>query len=373
MVHAASRIGAVLCAALVLPIAGCKPAAEQAPPQMFVEDHGQLVVPADSPLRSRLSVVALGAGAGLQRLEAPAVVEADPARTTNILTPLTGRVTALKVRLGDRVRRGQVLAVIASGDLAQASSDVVKAQDANDLAARALERARGVQQAGGAAVKDLEAAESAAVQAKAELDRAKARLASLNGEATRRGADLVLTAPRDGVITALSISPGAQVSDPTATLMTLANLDRVFVTANVAEGDVGRISIGDDAEIALTAYPNRPIHGRVTEVDKLVQPDTRRQKVRIELGNAGGRLLPNMYAAVTFNVAPSAGAGSVFVPQSALLMNNDAISVFVEVRPWVFQRRAVQIGDETDDAARVLSGLAPGDRVVVKGGVLLND
>jgi membrane fusion protein, heavy metal efflux system len=112
----------------------------------------------------------------------------------------------------------------------------------------------------------------------------------------------------------------------------------------------------------------------VSEIDALVQPDTRRQKLRIELDNPGQRLLPNMYATATFTLPAGVGAsGGVFVPQSALLMNNDAISVMVEVRPWVFQRRVVQIGDETDTAARVVSGLRPGERVVVKGGVLLND
>ena len=163
---------------------------------------------------------------------------------------------------------------------------------------------------------------------------------------------------------------GAQVTDPTATLMTVTNLDRVFVTANVAEGEIGKIVLGAEADISLTAYPTAPLHGTVTEVNAMVEPDTRRQKVRIELANGDGRLLPNMYATVRLTVA---SPGRVSVPQSALLMNNDSITVLLEVRPWVFQRRAVKIGDETEAAAHVLSGLEAGDRVVVKGGVLLND
>jgi cobalt-zinc-cadmium efflux system membrane fusion protein len=77
-----------------------------------------------------------------------------------------------------------------------------------------------------------------------------------------------------------------------------------------------------------------------------------------------------MYATVRVNGSLNGGA---VVPQSALLMNNDVTSVLVEVRPWVFQRRAVRIGDETEADARVTSGLSPGDRVVVRGGVLLDD
>jgi cobalt-zinc-cadmium efflux system membrane fusion protein len=77
-----------------------------------------------------------------------------------------------------------------------------------------------------------------------------------------------------------------------------------------------------------------------------------------------------MYATVRL-AAPA--EGGVIVPQSALLMNHDAISVLVEVRPWAFQRRPVRIGDETETSAHVISGLQPGERVVVRGGVLLND
>lgn len=370
----AKTVAVALCVLALGASAACRRAAVDDTAPMLTEDHGLLVVPAGSPLRQQLVVQPVGAGEGARQLQLPAMVEADPADVVNILAPLTGRVTALKVRLGERVRSGQVLAILASGDLAQASSDAEKAQDAYDLAAKALARARGVQQAGGSAVKDLEGAESAEVQAKAELDRARTRLASLTGASAAHGGSLVLTAPRDGVVTALAISQGAQVSDPTATLMTVADIAHVFVTANVGEDEIGLIPPGAAADVALAAYPGQPIHGQVSEIDALVQPDTRRQKVRIRLDNPGQRLLPNMYATATFTVPAAAGAGAgLVVPQSALLMNNDAISVMVEVRPWVFERRAVQLGDETDTAARVISGLKTGDRVVVRGGVLLND
>jgi cobalt-zinc-cadmium efflux system membrane fusion protein len=305
---------------------------------------------------------------GTAVLSTPAAVEADPARVDNILAPLTGRVMALKVRLGQHVVKGQPLLVLASGDFAQATSDAEKARDALDLAKKALERARGVQAAGGSATKDVEAAQSSYGQAEAELTRARARLYALSGGAG--GADLVLKAPQHGVVTTLAIASGAVVSDPTATLMTVTNIDRVFVTANLAEGEIGRIGPGTAADMVLTDDPAHPLHGRVSEIDAVVQPDTRRQRVRIAVPNPGGRLLPNMYATVRFAVpAP----GGVTVPQSALLMNNDTTSVLVEVRPWVFQRRAVKLGDETDSVARVLNGLSAGERVVVRGGVLLND
>jgi cobalt-zinc-cadmium efflux system membrane fusion protein len=337
---------------------------------MFIDDHGSLVVPASSPLRSHLVVQPVLESSTAGALTLPAAVEADPTRVANIVAPLTGRVLALKVGLGARVKRGQVLAIIASGDFAQAYADDDKAKDAVDLAKKALDRARGVGEAGGAAQKDLEAAESAYNQAKAESIRTRARLQSLSGGAGGHSRDLTLTAPQSGVVTALAVAAGTQVDDPTAVLMTVTNLDRVFVTADVAERDIGKAAVGSDAEIVLSADPGRQIRARITQVSPLLETDTRRQKVRFALSNTDGRLLPNMYATVQIAARQ---AGGVSVPQSALLMNNDAVSVLVETRPWVFRRQAVQIGDETDTSAQVLIGLKAGDRVVVRGGVLLND
>jgi cobalt-zinc-cadmium efflux system membrane fusion protein len=369
-----ARIAAVLLAASALTLCACHArsgSADMGAP-MFTDDHGTLIAPAGSPLRSHLAVEPAASAGGAGTLDLPAAVEADPARVANILSPLTGRIVALKVGVGAHVKKGETLAVIASGDYAQALADDEKARDAEGLAKKALDRARGVREAGGSANKDLEAAESAYAQAQAERSRAEARLQSLGGSGggSNRSRDLILTAPQSGVVTTLAVGAGAQVDDPTAVLMTVTNLDKVFVTANVAETDLGQARVGSDATIVLTADPARPIHAKVSEVNATLEPDTRRQKVRIALPNADGRLLPGMYATVRL-AAPA--EGGVIVPQSALLMNNDAISVLVEVRPWAFQRRPVRIGDETETSAHVISGLQPGERVVVRGGVLLND
>jgi cobalt-zinc-cadmium efflux system membrane fusion protein len=368
-----NRIGlASSWAIALLATAACHPARKDAPPAapMFTEERGRLTVPSGSPLRSRLAILPAGGGPGLAELSFPAAVEADPARIANIVSPLTGRVTALRVRLGEIVKKGQVLAVLDSGDFDQAKADQSKAHDALDLATKALARVRGVQRVGGASGKDIEAAQSSSNQAQAEAVRADGRLAALNGAAGQKAHALMLRAPQDGTVTTLAVAPGAQVDDPTAVLMTVTNLDRVFVTGNVAENEIGEVSIGADADINLIAEPSRTLRGKIVQVDVSLQPDTRRQRVRVALANGDGHLLPNMYA--TLRVAAPA-RGGVVVPQSALLMNNDSVSVLVEVQPWVFERRAVRLGDETDKTAQVVSGLSAGERIVVRGGILLND
>jgi cobalt-zinc-cadmium efflux system membrane fusion protein len=359
--------------ALLLPLAmAAAHAAPAEPGPMLLTQGDRLVVPAGSPLRDRVQVAAVGTQAGPGALAVPAVVEADPARVVAVVPPLTGRLLALHVGLGDVVRRGQPLATVSSPDFGQAIDDAAKAGDALDLAEHALQRARGVQAAGANAGKDLEAAEAAQRDAAAEDRRARDRVATLAGgsQVDARTHALVVLAPVAGTVTALTAGVGAFLNDATAPLMTVSGLDRVFVTAQVPEQSLAAIAPGAAVDVTLAAYPGVTLHGKAARVSPVLEPDTRRAKVRIAFDNADGRLRPNMFATARFALA---GDGGVTVPPSALLMNNDSTTVLVEVAPWTFVRRVVEIGAEDEQSVRIVSGLKRGERVVVRGGVLLND
>jgi cobalt-zinc-cadmium efflux system membrane fusion protein len=341
-------------------------------PPAFVHKGDKIIIPQGSGLRSQLVVQQVTVKNSPHALLLPAAVEADPARMVNILPPVAGKVVKLIVRLGDHVAKGQQLAVIESGDLAQAYADDDKARDALQLAERTLERVRGLNKAGAGAVKDLEQAESDYVQAKAEFNRAEARLKQIGVSSEPKGKSrlLTLTAPMTGSVTALMTASGAFANDLTASLMTIANLDSVWVTANVPESDIAHIAKGQSVDVSLPAYPGEVFHGTVAFVSDVLDADTRRNKVRIVLANPAGRFKPNMFANASFNVPQKK---AVFVPNSALLMDNDSTIVLVEVAPWTFVKRSVVPGYGEGDGARINQGLTPGDRIVVKGGVLLND
>jgi cobalt-zinc-cadmium efflux system membrane fusion protein len=332
---------------------------------------GHVTIPEGSPYRARVVVAPVTERSLSQTRAEPAAVEAEPSRVFNILPPLGGRVTQLNVRLGDHVTAGQPLAVIDSGDLAQAYSDAEKARAQLALTKRALERARGLSQVGGGAVKDVESASNDEAQAEAEFNRADARLKAIAGSATLTGTrTLTISAPAAGVVTALSTAQGAYINDPTQTMLTITNLERVWVTANVPEADVGFVAKGQAADVSFVAYPGQVFHGTVMFVSAVMEPDTRRTKVRIGFDNPDDRLKPNMFATVTFK-APAREVLSV--PDSALLMNNDSTTVFVETAPWTFVRRAIEPGYAADGHTVVDAGLKPGERIVISGGVLLND
>jgi membrane fusion protein, heavy metal efflux system len=341
-------------------------------PDLMVRQGNKIIVPEGSALRGRLSIEAAPAQSVSAKMVLPAVVESDPARTAAVLTPLGGRLISLKVALGDRVARGQVLAVIDSPDLGQAYDDDAKAADTARLTEKNLERQEAQNKLGVASDRDLDQARSDHAQAAAEYSRTQARLQSLGAAPGNRSPSnlLTVTAPVSGSITALSVTPGNMINDPTQPMMTVADLSTVWVTAMVPEKDVAAVSKDQEAEVSLVAYPERVLRGKVLFVSAVIEPDTRRNKIRIAFANPDYSLKPNMFASVTL---AGTARSQVVLPASALLMNNDRTSVFVATAPWTFERRTVDPQLEEGSSVAIRSGVAAGEQVVVKGGILLND
>jgi len=341
-------------------------------PELMVRQGNKILVPEGSALRDRLRVMPAAAQAISAKLVLPGTVESDPARTAAVLTPLSGRIVVLKVGLGDRVALGQVLAVIDSPDLGQAYADDDKAADAVRLTEKNLQRQEAQNKIGVASDRDLDQARSDHAQAAAEYTRTQARLKTLgvsrgNGTSSRL---LSVTAPVEGSITALAVAPGNMINDPTQPMMTIADLSTVWVTALVPEKDVAAVSKNQDAEVSLVAYPDRVLHGRVSFVSAVIEPESRRNKIRIAFANRDYALKPNMFATVTL-AGPT--QSQVVLPSSALLMNNDRTSIFVATAPWTFERRSVEPLLEEGPSIAIRSGVLAGEQVVVKGGILLND
>ncbi len=339
---------------------------------MLIREGARISVPDGSPLRGKLTIAAVGEREIQRKLVLPAVVEADPARTVKVLPPVTGRVSELRVQLGERVAQGQELAVIDSGDLAQAYADIEKARSMETLTKKALDRQLGLEKAGGAAIKDREQAQSDYIQAVAERERAEARLRAIGVPADQKAQSrlLSLKAPVSGSLIDLQIARGEFLNDPTAAIMTIANLGTVWVTANLPEKDTASVTKGQDVEVVLAAYPGEVFDGKVLFISDILDPDTRRTKVRIAFENPDVRLKPNMFATATF-LAPQRMAE--VVPTQALVLKDEADQVFVEVAPWTFEARNVEVGFQQGEQAIVDAGLKVGERIVVKGGVLLND
>jgi cobalt-zinc-cadmium efflux system membrane fusion protein len=343
-----------------------------APQPAFSRAGNRIIVPEASPLRTVLIIAAPAMKEAARTLVLPAIVEADPTRTVRVLPPVAGRITELRVQLGGRVAQGDELAVIDSGDLAQAYADIDKARSMVTLTKKALDRQFGLEKANAAAVKDREQAQSDHDQAVAELDRAEARLRAIGVPADTKAPSRLLSikAPVSGSVIDLQAARGAFLNDLTAAMMTIANLDTVWVTANVPEKDIAFVHPDQTVKVAFRAFPDDVFASKVLFVSDVVEADTRRNKVRIAFDNPNRVLKPNMFADARFEAPP---VSRLMVPTSALMMTNDTTSVFVEVAAWTFERRNVEIAWQEGAAVAVKNGLRPGERVVVKGGVRLND
>jgi membrane fusion protein, heavy metal efflux system len=347
-----------------------RPAAEE--PPALVHQGSRIFIPERSPLRERLTVEPAPAEEKSAVVTAPGMVEADPTRTINVLPPGAGRVRAVKVNVGSRVQRDELLALIDSPDLAQAYSDYDKARSAALLAAKNLKYQEAQLEIGAAAQSVLDQARDGDAQAAAEYERSREHLRAMGGSEDARGEArlLAIRAPVAGSITQLSIAPGATINDDTQSVMTLQDLSVVWVTALVAEKDVANVARGQDAEVSLEAYPGKTQHGKVLFVSDQIEPDSHRNKTRIAFDNPQLLLLPNMFATVTLH-GPS--LRRVVLPTSALLMNNDRTTVFVATAPWTFERRTVEPLLNEGASVTLDSGVEPGQPVVVRGGILLND
>jgi cobalt-zinc-cadmium efflux system membrane fusion protein len=339
---------------------------------LLVREGDRIIVPEGSPLRAKLTVEAVAEQEIRRSLVLPATVEADPSRLVKIVPPLAGRIPQLKVQLGERVTAGQALAILDSPDLGTAYADHERATVLLELARKNRDRARDLSKIGGAAIRELQQAETDYVTADVEHHRADARLRQIgvNPEATDPTKTLTITAPIAGSIIELDVGAGAFWNDPNASLMTVADLSSIWVTANVPEKDTALIAKGQAVEVVFAAYPGEIFRGQVLFISDIVDSDSRRTKVRIAFANPEIRLKPNMFATVSF-FAPAQKVATV--PATALVLKNDGERVFVEVAPWTFLPRNVEVNFEQGNSVVIKSGLSAGERAVVKGGVLLND
>jgi cobalt-zinc-cadmium efflux system membrane fusion protein len=221
------------------------------------------------------------------------------------------------------------------------------------------------------ALRDYQQAQADAESAAAALASARERLELLNVDPDSSSDQLSVRAPRSGVVTELSAAPGefAKSLDNSNPLCTIADLSSVWAVGDVYEKDIAGIHVGDPAEVIASAYPDEIRRGRITAIGSALDTTTRTLKVRAVLANPGLRLKPDMFAMIRVVRGTRA---SVVVPEAAVLREGSSGYVYVQKSPGHFVRRAVTLGRDTErHQLEVMSGLAPGDTVVVEGAELL--
>jgi membrane fusion protein, heavy metal efflux system len=346
-------------------------AAPALPPGTFRASPGQM---------KTLTVEAVGLHGFVSEELTEGKIAANGDRATPVFSPFSGRITRVIAGLGDTVKAGAPLATLEASEFVQAQNDLATAAAQVKLARISETRKHALYDAKGGSLQDWQSAQNDLTAAETALSAVRNRLtilgkspadiAALEKNQTM-SAIATLSAPIAGVVVDRQVGPGQYVQAGAATpQFTIADTSSVWLLANVRETDAALVKLGQAVEVHVPAYPNRDFKARLTYVSAVVDPVTHRLPVRAEIGNRDGALKPEMFA--NFRILTSDASESPAVPQSAVVYEGAAAHVWVVAADGLLSLRSIRTGRSNDGLIEVLEGLKPGENVVTKGGLFID-
>ena len=333
-----------------------------APPKTQVVEEPDLnVVKIDRP--ERFSLVVAGRHEELPEVHATGTISPNIEKSLPVISLASGRVVAIYAKLGDDVRKGQLLLKILSNDITNAFQTYRQAKADEELARKQLERSQLLFGRGAISLNDLQVAEDTYEKAKTTREASEQALRTLGADINNPDPVVNVYAPADGTIVEQNIVGSSIVHTPDnqPNLFTIANLSNVWVVCNVYENNLPNIRLGDTADVQLNAYPDQVFHGRISNIGKVLDATIRTAPVRIVVKNPGimrsGRF-------VTATIYGQHGRSFVSVPSTAVLRLHDRDWVFVAQNDNTFRRTPVTAAKTYGNVQDIASGLAPGERVV---------
>jgi len=309
-------------------------------------------------------------------------IDFDEDMSVEIFTPYQGRIIALFAAVGDDVKKGQTLFTIDSPDLLQAESTLIAAAGVLELQSKNLARLRELYTTKAVSEHDVEQAVSDQQTAEGNLQSARDAVRlfgktddDINRIIANRSADptLVVPSPIDGRITARNAAPGLFVQPGnTPAPYTVANIDTMWMLANVAETDSPALRVGQAVHVRLDAFPGRVFDGKVTTIGATVDPNTRRVLVRSEVADPRHELRSGMFGNFVIQVA--APMRSPGVPVDGVVREGDGtMTAWVTADRRKFIRRTVKIGAQRDGFWQILDGISAGELVATEGALFLSN
>jgi cobalt-zinc-cadmium efflux system membrane fusion protein len=360
--------------ALMTLLAGCggskaDPQAE-APPAPKVEHESDVNVfhvdhPEQFPLVTAVEYVSRS------QLVATGAISPDISRSVPVISLATGRVVEILARLGDTVKKGQVLLRVQSADMSAAFSDYRKAVADEKLAKVQFERAKLLYDKGAISLNDFQTAEDVENKAQVDVENTTERLRVLGGNIDHPAAIVDIRAPISGVITDQQVTNAAGVAGlGSPNPFTISDLSNVWILCDVYENDLANVHVGETADIRLNAFPDKILTGRISNVGPVLDPTLRTAKVRIELQNPG-IIRVGMFVTAIFHGQKKETRAAV--PASSILHLHDRDWVYVPIGNNQFQRTEVVAGNALPDKMQeIISGIKPGQQVVRDALVLQN-
>jgi cobalt-zinc-cadmium efflux system membrane fusion protein len=301
-------------------------------------------------------------------------------RATPVYSPYSGRVTRVIAALGDIVKQGAPLAKVDASEFVQAQNDLKSAAAQVKLARLSETRKHALYDAKGGSLQDWQQAQADLTAASTALSAVRNRLRILGKSDAEIDAleamgtmdpAATIVAPITGVVVDRQLGPGQYVQAAADTpVFTIADPSSVWLLANVREADSALVHPGQAVEVRVLAYPQRRFKARVSYVAALLDPVTHRLPVRADIDNPDGALKPEMFA--NFRILTGDVAQSPAVPAAAVVYEGSAAHVWVVTGEGLLAYRAIHIGRNDAGLTEVLDGLKPGERIVTKGSLFID-
>jgi cobalt-zinc-cadmium efflux system membrane fusion protein len=302
--------------------------------------------------------------------------------TVEVFTPYQGRITGLYAEIGSDVSKGQTLFTIDSPDLLQAESTLIATSGVLELTTKNLARLQDLYTTRAVSQHDVEQATSDQQTAEGNLRAARDAVrifgktdADIDTIVAKRVADptLVVPSPISGRITDRHAAPGLFVQPGnTPAPYTVANIDTMWMLANVAETDSPAFRVGQMVQVKIGAFPGRVFDGKVTTVGASVDPNTRRVLVRSEIRDPQHELRSGMFA--NFVISVGAPMRSPAIPLDGVVREGDGtMTAWVTADRRRFTQRTIKIGEERDGYRQILDGVQVGELVATEGAIFLSN
>ena len=367
----------LFCFSAYLLLAGCNskppdPKSEAPPAAVVQTDTDVNLVHVDHP--EQFTLVAATSHAATSTIQVTGTVNPDISRTIPVISIASGRVVEVHARIGDYVKKGQLLMDVQSADVSGAFSSYLKAVNDERLAKTQLDRAKILNDKGAIPNSQVEIAQNAEDDAKAAVSASEEQLRVLGVDKDHPAAIVKVYAPASGYIIAQNVTAAGAAGVTFAgssNAFTIADLSHVWIICDVYENDLPTVHLGQKAEIRLTAYPDRVLTGVVSDIGAVLDPQIRTAKVRIQVDNPNTLMRVGMFATATIHGKTLQTHPQV--PATAVLHLHDRDWVYVQAGENKFRRVPVRSGDTLPgNMQEILSGIDVGQQVVSNALALQN-
>jgi cobalt-zinc-cadmium efflux system membrane fusion protein len=367
-----------LTACAILLASACGPKKAEAAKSEKQAPNDPLKIEVAPTLRSQIKLGQPQMREVAKTLDVSARIEADATRQARVGSPVRGRITEVLVFEGERVKRGEPMAVLYSTDLSDAQFAFLKAVSQQNLSERAVARGKQLLDADVIGSAEQQRRQAELVQATAEVSSLRQQLQALGMsensirdlESSRKlNSRYEVCASIDGTVLERSITVG-QIVQPAEVAFLLADLSNVWLVADIPEQNAGDIAVGKTVDAEAAAFPGETIAGRLSFVSATVNPESRTVRVRMNVPNPRGRYKPAMLA--TMRLKDRVQRERV-IPVTAVIRENNRDNVFIQTGERTFVLREVELGGEFGDVRALIAGVEPSETIVLDGAFHVNN